>query len=273
MQARQPVDLAVGERTTLRFPFIAGAPGDHRIEVGGATAIVTVLGPASISVTGLSLSPNPTAKGGTLAATVTVENGGGATGTIVVKVKIGDTTAAKQKVTVAGGERTTVDIALTVPAPGKHTVSVGDLSERLVVWKITRPANGKVLTNKVKGGRGELTIENGNDRDAVLVLARKASPKKAVLVVYVRAGKDATVKGIKDGTYIVYYSIGTRWDSKSRAFTSDVERSRFEDTIRFKTTRTSTMITWSVWTLTLNTVIGGNAPTEDVDPGDFPGVP
>ena len=65
--------------------------------------------------------------------------------------------------TVAGGERRTVEIPLAVPAPGRHTVAVGGLEQNFVVWKISRPSNGTVLVNKVKGGMGRLTIKNGDD--------------------------------------------------------------------------------------------------------------
>lgn len=269
----QAVVLDAGESTSIRFVVTAGDPGVYEVQVGDATTTLEVLAPADLQVAGLTLSANPVEDDGELVAEVAVANRGGATGSLKVKVAIDDETAGSAEVTVAGGETATVEVPLDVPKAGKHTVSAGDVEEKLVVWDITRPKNGKVMTNKIKGGRGKLTIENGNDTDAVLVLAKKSSPKKAVLVVYVRAGKDATVKGIKDGTYIVYYRLGERWDAKSKAFTVGGEPRRFEDTIKFKTTRTSTMITWDVWTLTLNTVLGGNAPTEGVDPGDFPGVP
>ncbi len=269
----QDVALGAGETTQVRFAVTAGDPGAYDVQVGDATTTLNVLAPADLQVTGLTLTPDPVEDDGELVADVTVSNAGGATGSIAVKVAIDDKKAGTAEVTVAGGRSATVEIPLDVPKAGKHTVTVGDLEEKLVVWDITRPKNGKVMTNKIKGGRGRLTIENGNDIDAVLILAKKSSPKKAVMVVYVRAGKDATVKSIKDGTYIVYYSLGERWDAKSKAFTVGGERRRFEDTIKFKTNRTSTMITWKDWTLTLNTVFGGNAPTEAVGDGDFPGVP
>ncbi len=269
----QDVALGAGEMTQIRFAVTAGDPGAYEVQVGDATTTLNVLTPAELEVTGLTVSPDPVEDDGELAADVTVSNAGGATGSITVKVAIDDKKAGTAEVTVAGGRSATVEVPLDVPKAGKHSVTAGDLEETLVVWDITRPKNGKVMTNKIRGGRGKLTIENGNDSDAVLILAKKSSPKKALLVVYVRAGKDATVKSIKDGTYIVYYSLGERWDAKSKSFTVGGERRRFEDTIKFKTNRTSTMITWKDWTLTLNTVLGGNAPTEGVGDGDFPGVP
>jgi hypothetical protein len=273
VEARQQVGLEIGQARTLRFDVTAGPPGDHVLEIGGATTTLSVLEPAAVEVTALELTPNPAETGGKLTAAVTVTNAGGATGTVVVKVLVDDKAVAKQEVTVEGGQQATVDVPFKVPAAGWHTVAAGPLEDKLLVWKITRPATGTAITNKIKGGRGQLTIENGNDRDAVLLLAKSSAPTKAVLAVYLRAGRSATIKNIKDGTYVVFFSLGKRWDSRTKAFTNEVDRSRFQDTIRFKTTRTATMITWSTWTLTLQAVVGGTAPTQDVGEGDFPGVP
>jgi archaellum component FlaG (FlaF/FlaG flagellin family) len=273
VRARQDVTLEPGGATTVPLPIEAGAPGQHLVAVGDRQATFTVLAPAAVAVTDLVVTPNPATAKDDLAAAVTVTNTGGAGGALTVSVRVDGKVRATQEVTVAGGERRTVELALAVPAPGRHTVGVGDLEKRLLVWKITRPSNGTVLTNKVKGGYGRLTVKNGDpDRDCVLVLAAKAKPSKAVLAVYVRAKKSATVKGIKDGTYVAYFTHGAQWDAITRSFTQDAERRRFADPIRFKTQRTSTGIVYDVWTLSLHQ-LSGNAPTDPVDDADFPSVP
>ena len=204
---------------------------------------------------------------------MSVTNSGGLPGTFNAKVTIDGKVAATKKVTVPAGELTTVELPLKVPAPGHHKVSVGAVQVQLVVWDIMRPANGKILVDKIKGGRGQLTIKNGDDRDAVVVLAKSSSPSKALLAVYVRANKSKTIKGIKDGKYVVFFSFGKRWDNHTKAFTSSPELRRFEDTMRFKTTRSAYMITYSIWTISLHQVAGGNAPTSGVGDDDFPNVP
>jgi hypothetical protein len=40
--------------------------------------------------------------------------------------------------------------------------------------------------------------------------------------------------------------------------------------MKFETTQTATQTEWSTWTITLQPVVGGNAPTSEVDPDDFP---
>ena len=174
---------------------------------------------------------------------------------------------------MAGGQATTVFFSVAVPSPGRHVVAANELDAELVVWKIQRPANGKILVNKISGGQGRLTIRNGDDRDAVVVLAGSSSPSKTLLAVYVRNHNSRTINGIRDGTYVVYFRLGARWDSYSKAFTRSQELRRFEETMHFKTTRTSTRITHSVWTISLHQVAGGNAPTDWVGDEEFPTVP
>lgn len=273
VRSQSAVELVAGQSTTLHFTVEAGPPGDYEVRLGDASATFTVPAPAALEVSALELTPNPTQRGGHLSAAVTVTNSGGLAGTFNAKVTIDGKVAATKKVTVPAGELTTVELPLKVPAPGHHKVSVGGVEVQLVVWDIVRPANGKILVDKVKGGRGRLTIHNGDDRDAVVVLAKSSSPSKALLAVYVRANKSKTITGIKDGKYVVYFSFGKRWDNHTKAFTSSPELRRFEDTMRFKTTRSASMITYSIWTISLHQVAGGNAPTTGVGDDDFPNVP
>ena len=180
--SRQSVPLDVGQDKTLYFTVKAGAPGTHSVEVGPAGAILTVLAPASMAVTDLQLTQAGVPTTGEVAAVVTLENQGGAYGTLTVAVTVDGKVKETRPVTVAGGERRTVEIPLAVPAPGRHTVAVGGLEQDLVVWKISRPSNGTVLVNKVKGGMGRLTIKNNDDeRDVVLVLAKSSAPAEGRL--------------------------------------------------------------------------------------------
>jgi hypothetical protein len=234
---------------------------------------MTVLAPASFEVTGLTLDPNPARAGKTVNAVVSVANVGGVAGTYEVKVSMDGKTAATKEVTIAGGAQATLEIPLKVPSGRRHMVDANGVEARLTAWKITRPTNGKIFVNTVKGGRGQLTIENGDERDAVVVLAKSSDPSKARLAVYLRSGGSRTIKGIKDGTYVVFYTHGKGWDAYTKAFTNGAVLRRFEDTVRFETTRTGMLITYSIWTLTLHAVVGGNAPTDPVGGEDFPAVP
>ncbi|WP_377272215.1 hypothetical protein [Peterkaempfera sp. SMS 1(5)a] len=130
-----------------------------------------------------------------------------------------------------------------------------------------RKSTGSYVRNGSRTGRGELTIENGGDQDAVISLAKG---KRTAYSVYVRKGADYKVRGVRDGTYTVYFTSGWDWDSKGKRFTRDCGFSKFDDPLNFTTTVTSTQIRWSTWRLTLQPVFGGNATTSDLDEGSFP---
>jgi hypothetical protein len=94
--------------------------------------------------------------------------------------------------------------------------------------------------------------------------------RRPAFAVYVRTGAKHTVTGIQDGTYQVFFTSGTDWDLKARAFGRDCSFDRFDDRLGFETRQTSTQTRWSTWTIKLQPVLGGNASTSQVDPDDFP---
>ena len=124
--------------------------------------------------------------------------------------------------------------------------------------------NGQFVRAGNRTGEGELTIDNNGGKDAVISLAMN---KRAAFSVYVRNGSKYTVKGVRDGTYEVFFTTGADWDSQSKTFTRDRTLQRFDETLSFTTTRTTT-----VWTITIYPVIGGNANAREVNPNDFPAL-
>jgi len=126
-----------------------------------------------------------------------------------------------------------------------------------------RLGNGSYL-RRVRGGSGQLKIENGGS-DAVINLVL-GSAKTPAVSVYVRGKGKLTVSGVKDGTYRVFMTSGKDWDGKAKAFSRDCSFQKFEDTFKFTTNSGQ----YTVWTITLTPVLGGNARTSDVDPGAFP---
>lgn len=126
-----------------------------------------------------------------------------------------------------------------------------------------RPFTGIVRPYQQADGWGELTIENGGSEDAAVVLTLEG---KSVCVAYVRAGDEFTVDGIRDGRYEVYFSAGSAWDGAQ--FTVDASYERFEDAFDFTTTEKE----YTVWTVTLFAVEGGEVQTAPVDANDFPNM-
>jgi hypothetical protein len=118
----------------------------------------------------------------------------------------------------------------------------------------------------VRSGQGQLKIENGGSSDAVINLVL-GSAKTPTVSVYVRAKGKHTVSSIKDGTYRIYMTGGKDWDGRAKAFSRNCNFQRFEDTFKFTTTSSQ----YTIWTITLTPVAGGNARTSEVDPNSFPG--
>jgi hypothetical protein len=168
-----------------------------------------------------------------------------------VRARLGDADASaglRGALTAVGGKLPGKEDALALPAAGQKPGQ--------------RPKNGEILRSGKLDGYGELTIKNGGS-DAVVTLTKKKDP---VVSVYIRGDKEATVKGVRDGSYTVFFTSGGRWDGKVRAFGRDCTFQRSEKKSEFETTDTS----YTILTYTLYKVAGGNAPTKDVDPGDFP---
>ncbi|GAA5045141.1 hypothetical protein HNP84_002688 [Thermocatellispora tengchongensis] len=126
-----------------------------------------------------------------------------------------------------------------------------------------RPRNGTILYARISGGLGKLKIQNGTRKDGVVTLVRGRS--KAISI-YVRARSSATVRNVKDGTYRIYFTTGYRFSVSKGRFTREATYQRFNRRLTFRTTSSTS----TVWTLTLNPVIGGNASTTNINPKDFP---
>ncbi|WP_431903171.1 hypothetical protein [Nonomuraea sp. bgisy101] len=154
---------------------------------------------------------------------------------------------------------------------GRSLKALGDYPADVVPVKAgkkqtRRPANGRFLRSERLNGRSSLLIDNGGSRDAVVTVLRG---KGKAFTVFVRKQSTFKVKGVRDGTYEIFFTHGVDWDGK--AFTRSCSFERFEKPVRFRTTYTATQIRWHDWRVTLHSVTGGNAPTTEVDPGSFPG--
>lgn len=149
---------------------------------------------------------------------------------------------------------------------------LGDYPTDVVSVKISgersrRLGNGSFISSESRPGRAYLELKNGNNRDAVVVLTRG---KKKVISVYVRKKSTFKVRGVRDGTYKVYYTLGVDWDSKARAFSRSCTFEQFGKSVKFRTTRTWSQIRWTNWTLTLNAVVGGTVRPKHIKPNEFP---
>lgn len=156
---------------------------------------------------------------------------------------------------------------------GETLESAGDYPADVVDVKAGRKqtrrlSNGSFIRKGTLNGRSSLEIDNGASRDAVVTVLRGGSK---AFTVYVRKKAKFKIRGVRDGNYKIYFTHGVDWDGKSKAFNRECSFERFQKTVKFKTTFTATQIRWHDWRITLHAISGGNAPTAQVDPDDFPG--
>src|SRR4051812_34427533 len=77
-----------------------------------------------------------------------------------------------------------------------------------------RLKSGMVLSRKGGTGPGVLVIKNGNSREGVVKLV--GGGKR--MSIYVGRKGTATVQGIPDGNFEVYFASGVSWDGKRNTF-------------------------------------------------------
>ncbi len=130
-----------------------------------------------------------------------------------------------------------------------------------------RLSNGRFIASEGRTGRAYLELRNGTRQDAVVVLVRG---KKKAVTVYVRKKSNFKIRGVRDGSYKIYYTLGQDWDAKARTFTRSCAFEQFGKSVRFRTVHTATQIRWTDWTITLHAVTGGTVKPKKVKPGDFP---
>src|SRR5690349_19361771 len=126
----------------------------------------------------------------------------------------------------------------------------------------SRPHTGKILYAAITGGMGRLTIKNHLSHDSAIVLVRGRS--KAI-GVYVRAHATATVRNIKSGTYTIYFTTGSLFRTCAGRFTRGASYWRVKQRAVF-----AAPPRFTVATLIIFAVRGGNAPTTPISPKGFP---
>lgn len=151
-------------------------------------------------------------------------------------------------------------------APGTGSqaipVSTGDLSTQ-------RPATGSILQDSDRDGLGELTIENGLDLDAIAVLASQTS--QPLVSVYIRSAESYILKGIRDGVYLLFFSMGEDWNAEVSNF-SQPQGFRFDKSLSFETAHIQEGTRYSVKRVSLHSEPGGSVPVVPVSPEQFPPI-
>ncbi|WP_306054644.1 M61 metallopeptidase family protein [Natronococcus wangiae] len=124
--------LESGERTTTSLAWTPSEPGEYAVRVGDDRFAVLVRSPSSVRVTDLAVEPERADPGDPVTATATVAAADSRPGAAVLEFRTGDETV-ERPVSVAPGERTTVDATLTFADDGRYEVAVADRSVTVTV--------------------------------------------------------------------------------------------------------------------------------------------
>ena len=88
----------------------------------------------------------------------------------------------------------------------------------------------KIDSSWSAGADNILIVNNGQDLDAVVTLARNNVP---MISVYIRAHETYTLGPIWHDTYTMSFVLGQDWDSAALTFTRQVQSDRFDQPLAF----------------------------------------
>jgi hypothetical protein len=277
--AARDVSLDGGAVTTLEIELPTDlSSGTHQLaleEVEGGAVSFVVLTPADISSGAVSLSQDVVNAGGPVEAIVTLDNDGEVDGTYEVALCVDGEQVCSTEETVEGEGSSRVTLPFTVDAPGLHEIDVDGHTTELKVCQLDRLASGTVLVNTMKGGEGQLRIENEYPQDCVVIMTPVGQPDTPVLALYIRGTATESIGGIKDGTYDVYAAHGDEWCTHFKEFTSNAELFKWEEPSTFDTRYTSRYVHYQILTLTFGAPMSGEAgdnQTVHVGDSEFPGL-
>ena len=241
------VRVEPGETERVVIAFEAGDPGTYRLALGGQQLVVDVLGPAHIVAESMALSAYTVEAGEELLAQVNVHNSGGVAGSQTIELLVDGKVTGEQEATVEGGATIALYFPLEFRKPGTYNISAGDGRASLDVVDIARPSSGKLVLDRIGRGANRFRVENDRSDDAFVILASSREPNRPLLGMYVRAGQKHTARGIRDGNYIVYYTVGKRWNRYSGHFTEGALFVRHSNILDFSSPARS----YTIWTLEL----------------------
>jgi hypothetical protein len=112
-----------------------------------------------------------------------------------------------------------------------------------------RPDTGTYIRDVDRSGYGVLIVHNNWTMDTVAVLTDRNV--KPLVAVYLRSRETLKVTGIEDGTYGLYFTVGSLWDGKVGRFKSVLGFYRYNLPLKFETDDKGDEIEYSVFELDL----------------------
>ena len=143
--------------------------------------------------------------------------------------------------------------------------SANSLQSRLNNYLATiEPANGTIIAATISGGYGEMNINSGST--PLLVKVEDMYNAGNYIFVYLRPNSTTTFN-VPDGSYIVKYATGDVYygDKASKPFGEGTTYKQADDIMQFTTNYYGNTIEYSIITLTLYAVSGGNLGSTVID--------
>ncbi len=256
-------------------------PGDYLVNIGmGAFEIVQdnhlqslkILKPAEFHINNLQLTPDQIDHKEEVRVTVEVFNTGEIEDSMTLNLMINDRVEITRDINLKGETSIIKEFTLQIDEPGLYTISANGTSDILEVLKIERPSNGTMLVRDSGGGKGILRISNHQTADMVVILVDPDEPEKGLMAAYVHAENSYTMRGIRDGNYLIYYSSGENWDAHSKRFTYNTSYRRFEDIIDFETSYVNEGYYYGTWEIKLGSAEDKGVPKVTVNYDQFPSL-
>ena len=144
----QPVDtleisLDAGQQGQVLFFLTQAQVGSYQVKVEDKTATLEVarpLSPASVSYTGLSVSPGEVAPNEPATLTVQITNRGSQAGKLDVEILLNGVLFEILPTRIPGSVTIPVSFPITLDLPGEYEISVGGLTTTLTVTRSLTPA-------------------------------------------------------------------------------------------------------------------------------------
>ena len=244
--------LNPGEEQPVALSLPPDSPrAPHLLELGSTAIPVVVVRPATFRVRLLEVDPSVAKVRQAMKVVASVKNTGAVSGTFPGVMRANGREVDVRPTEIGAGESATLAFTVSQSSRGPCRLQLGNARRTVMVVRPVRPANGRVLHRRIRGGRAHLTIKNSNGIDAMFILTRTSSPRTPVLAVYVRKRSSATVGGCPMADTSPGTASGRDWNAYTRGFLTTEEYSRWRDPLVFSTARSSGRVRWRNWTLTL----------------------
>lgn len=182
---------------------------------------------------------------------------------------------AKQ-IALACGFQSIVDLSVEPQPTGKALPTTVAKPSPVIIppsVQTIRPSSGTVMaTGSYRTGLGDLTISNGTNTDAIAKLI-DIRADASYREVYIRANSSTTIQNIAVGDYELIFSLGQDFAPSLNKFLLNASYSKFDSQLSFEETKerigNTIRTNYDTYTLTLNTVAGGNAATSRISEAEF----